>query len=475
VTDLIGQTLGNYQITSVIGEGGMGTVYLGEHRTLRRKAAVKVLKRQFAADANMVKRFVEEARAASAVAHPNIVDIHDVGTLADGLPFMLMEYLNGESLGRRLARVGRLSPSEARSVVIQASSALEAVHDRGVVHRDLKPDNLFLVPDSLVPGGERVKVLDFGVAKLRGDLSGGGVQTRSGTLLGTPHYMSPEQCRGLNDLIDSRTDIYALGVILYEMLCGETPFQAPSFGDLVVLHVTTPPPRPTAKAPDMPPEMERAILRALEKSPDDRFQTMADFRRALGTISVETMVGAPARAALRPSDRPTTPAAMPATTTLSGTAGETLRVSFYRRAPFVIAGAAVVVALAGVLALSRGRAPTSSNAILVAPPAPAPSPVVAPPPMAPPAQQPAETTPQPPLETTPQPPLETPVPPPAVVASPSSQTPGARRRRRQAGAPALVAVVASPDAGVAPAPDAPAAPAAAPVPAAPPKPKAVKW
>ena len=228
MTDLIGQTLGNYQITSVIGEGGMGTVYLGEHRTLRRKAAVKVLKRQFAADANMVKRFVEEARAASAVAHPNIVDIHDVGTLVDGLPFMLMEYLAGESLGRRLARVGRLSPSEARSIVIQASSALEAVHDRGVVHRDLKPDNLFLVPDSLVPGGERVKVLDFGVAKLRGDLSGGGVQTRSGTLLGTPHYMSPEQCRGLNDLIDSRTDIYALGVILYEMLCGETPFQAPS-------------------------------------------------------------------------------------------------------------------------------------------------------------------------------------------------------------------------------------------------------
>jgi serine/threonine-protein kinase len=474
VTDLIGQTLGNYQITSVIGEGGMGTVYLGEHRTLRRKAAVKVLKRQYAADANMVKRFVEEARAASAVAHPNIVDIHDVGTLVDGLPFMLMEYLNGESLGRRLARVGRLSPSEARSIVIQASSALEAVHDRGVVHRDLKPDNLFLVPDSLVPGGERVKVLDFGVAKLRGDLSGGGVNTRSGTLLGTPHYMSPEQCRGLNDLIDARTDIYALGVILYEMLCGEAPFQAPSLGDLVVLHITTPPPRPTVKAPDMPPEMERAILRALEKSPDDRFQTMADFRRALGTISVETMVGAPARA-LRASDRPTTPAGMPATTTLSGTAGETLRVSFYRRAPFVIAGAAVVVALAGVLALSRGRAPTGSNAILVAPPAPAPSPVVAPPPVAAPAPQPVETTPQPPGETPPQPPAETPVPTPAVVASPSSQTPGARRRRRQAGAPALVAVVASPDAGVAPAPDAPVAPAATPVPAAPPKPKAVKW
>jgi serine/threonine protein kinase len=473
VSDLIGQTLGNYQITSVIGEGGMGTVYLGEHRTLRRKAAVKVLKRQFAADANMVKRFVEEARAASAVAHPNIVDIHDVGTLVDGLPFMLMEYLNGESLGRRLARVGRLSPSEARSIVIQSSSALEAVHDRGVVHRDLKPDNLFLVPDSLVPGGERVKVLDFGVAKLRGDLSGGGVQTRSGTLLGTPHYMSPEQCRGLNDLIDARTDIYALGVILYEMLCGETPFQAPSFGDLVVLHVTTPPPRPTAKAPDMPPEMERAILRALEKSPDDRFQTMADFRRALGTISVETMVGAPARAALRASERPTTPAAMPATTTLSGTAGETLRVSFYRRAPFVIAGAAAVVVLAGVLALSRGREPTGSDAILVAPspspspPAPASSPVVASPPVAAPAQQPPETTPQPPVEA--------PVPPPAVLVSPSSQTPAARRRRRQAGAPALAAVVAGPDAGVAPAPDAPAAPAAAPVPAAPPKPKAVKW
>jgi serine/threonine protein kinase len=459
VSDLIGQTLGNYQITSVIGEGGMGTVYLGEHRTLRRKAAVKVLKRQYAADANMVKRFAEEARAASAVAHPNIVDIYDVGTLVDGLPFMLMEYLNGESLGRRLARVGRLAPAEARSIVIQASSALEVVHERGVVHRDLKPDNLFLVPDSLVPGGERVKVLDFGVAKLRGDLSGGGVTTRNGTLLGTPHYMSPEQCRGLSDEIDARTDIYALGVILYEMLCGEPPFQAPSFGDLVVLHVTTPPPRPTVKVPDIPEELERAILRALAKNPDDRFPTMADLRRALGTTSVNTMVGAPARAAPAISDRPTTPA----TTTLSGTAGETLRVSFYRRAPFVVGGAAAVVALVGVLALSLRPEPAAPSVDVV--PASVPSPIVTTPPSPPPIiPAPAEEASG----------AVQPASPVAGVPTSTPMTP-ARRRRRQAGAPALAVVATGPDGGVIASPDAAAAPVAQPPPPPVVKPKSEKW
>ena len=216
---MIGERVNNYEVRSIVGEGGMGAVYLAEHPFMGRKAAIKVLRPELAQDRGLVERFMNEARAANAIHHPNIIDIIDVGLLPSGVPYLMMEFLEGESLAKRIER-GRLTIAEAVDVATQTASALQAAHGKGIVHRDLKPDNLFLVPDDGRPFGARVKVLDFGIAKLRGELSGGGAKTQTGSVMGTPPYMSPEQCRGITEEIDHRTDIYALGIILYEMLAG---------------------------------------------------------------------------------------------------------------------------------------------------------------------------------------------------------------------------------------------------------------
>jgi hypothetical protein len=371
VSDHVGQIVGNYQIQSLIGAGGMGTVYLGVHRSLPRKVAIKVLRREFGADPIVLRRFLEEARAASAVVHPNIVDVQDVGTLADGLPFTIMEFLPGDSLGRRLAQVGRLSVAQAVAIIVQAAAGLQAVHDKGIIHRDLKPDNLFLTPDQLMINHERVKVLDFGIAKLRGDLKGESINTRSGALLGTPLYMSPEQCRGLTDGVDHRTDIYALGVILYEMICGEPPFRAEGFGDLMMMHMSAAPPAPSAKAPEIPAHVERAILRCLAKSPDARFGSMKELRAALEPVAAKTMVLGDAGAVLAggvrqtrmldPLDPPREKANT--NTTLSGAVGEQTLVVNRRRnqALGIASGAVIVAAIAGGLWWKGRPGPQASS------------------------------------------------------------------------------------------------------------------
>ena len=290
VSDLLGQTVGSYRIQSVIGSGGMGTVYLAEHRELGRQAAIKVLRRELSPDATVVKRFLEEARAASRVSHPGIVHIYDLGTTPDGLPFIVMEHLTGESLSARLARVGTLPVDQAVDVAVQTASTLEAVHAKGIVHRDLKPDNLFLTADPLLRHGFRVKVLDFGIAKLRRDLTGDTMNTRSGAVLGTPVYMSPEQCRGDVEAVDHRTDVYAMGIILFQMLAGEPPFSSPIFGDLLIMHVTSTPPSVAARNPSVPKSLEAVILKALAKAAGDRFPSMLDMRLALGQIGGETLL-----------------------------------------------------------------------------------------------------------------------------------------------------------------------------------------
>jgi eukaryotic-like serine/threonine-protein kinase len=279
---VIGKHLNNYEIVSVLGEGGMGTVYQAVHPIMGRKAAIKVLKPELARDESLVRRFFNEARAANAIRHPNIIDIIDVGMVPEeNVPYMLMELLEGESLSARLERVGCLSVEAAIDVASQTASALEAAHAKGIVHRDLKPDNLFLIPDPMIASGERVKVLDFGIAKLRDDLRGGSAQTRTGAVMGTATYMSPEQCQGQIDRIDQRTDIYALGIILYQMLCGAPPFVSEALGDLIIRHVMQEPPHPKTKNPSIPDTVAAAILRALAKEPRDRFQSMTELRIAL--------------------------------------------------------------------------------------------------------------------------------------------------------------------------------------------------
>jgi len=277
---MIGEQFGNYRAISLLGEGGMGAVYLAEHPAIGRRVAVKVLHRNYVRDENLLGRFLNEARAANAIRHPNIIEILDSGTIADGTPFLVMELLEGESLGARLRRVGPLPIAQAVEFAYQTASALGAAHKKGIVHRDLKPDNLYIVPDPHEPERERIKVLDFGIAKLQQGNTGDSVKTRTGTLMGTPIYMSPEQCRGTK-AIDHRSDIYSLGVILFEMLTGQPPFVSEGFGELVNMHLNVAAPAPSTRNPNVPAALDALVLKMLEKNPDQRFADMGELQAAL--------------------------------------------------------------------------------------------------------------------------------------------------------------------------------------------------
>ncbi|MEM9071196.1 MAG: serine/threonine-protein kinase [Myxococcota bacterium] len=263
---LVNTTIDNrYRVVGVLGEGGMGIVYQVTHLGLQKPMALKLLRGHLASDTTVVDRFVREAQAATAIGHPNIVSIHDFGRLKDGAAYFVMEYLAGESL-TALIRRGRLGVADIIPVAEQIASALSAAHQRGVIHRDLKPDNVQLISRGDNP--RFVKVLDFGVAKVGGASS---KLTRTGTVFGTPHYISPEQASGQS--VDARTDIYALGVILYEMCTGEVPFDGDTFMGILSKHMFDEPPRPTSLHPDAV-ALEPVILKALAKRPEDRYESM---------------------------------------------------------------------------------------------------------------------------------------------------------------------------------------------------------
>jgi len=316
---VIGERINNYQIVSVLGEGGMGTVYVAEHPFMGRKAAIKVLREELVKDRGLVERFMNEARAANAIGHPNIIDIIDVGLLPTGVPYLMMEFLVGESLSTRIMRRRPMPVAEALDVAAQTASALAAAHEKNIVHRDLKPDNLFLIGDRANPTG-RIKVLDFGIAKLRGELSGSGARTQTGSILGTPPYMSPEQCRGVDEL-DHRTDIYALGIILYEMLTGAPPFVSPGWGEVVHMHISQPPPPLRAKNPAVSPQLEKVVLKALAKQPADRWSSMGELEAALRGVPGWTHVPGtkPSSAAMNATGGPAVPTAP---TTLRSSTGQ---------------------------------------------------------------------------------------------------------------------------------------------------------
>ncbi|MBP6741412.1 MAG: protein kinase [Deltaproteobacteria bacterium] len=278
---LIGRRLGNYDIQSKIGEGGMGLVYLGIHPQIGKKVAVKVLHEELCSKADVVARFFNEAKAVNDISHPNIVDIIDFGeTTFDGVicKYIIMEYLDGESLAARMRREG-VSIRETLHILAQCASALAASHAKGVVHRDLKPENVYLCTRH--NDRNYTKLLDFGIAKLTADTGGAMSQhTRTGMVIGTPTYMSPEQCDG-KGLIDARADIYALGVMMYELLCGRVPFPGDGFGEVLVAHLTREPEPPRQYNPNIPPEVEAIALRCLRKKKEERFQSMNDMLAAL--------------------------------------------------------------------------------------------------------------------------------------------------------------------------------------------------
>ena len=259
----------------------MGVVYVGQHETLSRRVAVKVLRREMSSGADMLRRFFNEAQAATAIHSPGIVQVFDFGTTSDGSAFIVMDLLEGETLTARLKQ-RRLSAVECCRLGRQIANVLQAAHERGITHRDLKPDNLFLVPDREVLGGERIKVLDFGIAKLASELHAAGVKTGTQVLMGTPKYMSPKQCRGAVHA-EPRSDIYSLGCILFEMACGHPPF-AGGLGDIIAAHLHTAPRHPLDLEPDIPPSLADLIINLLAKQPSARPQTMAAVSQAFDEI-----------------------------------------------------------------------------------------------------------------------------------------------------------------------------------------------
>jgi hypothetical protein len=280
---MIGETLGNYRIVSKIGKGGMGAVYLAEHAMMARKAAIKVLLPAFSHQPGVVRRFFNEARASARLQHPALVSIYDCGHhQPTGSAYLVMDYLEGESLAHRLRREGRLPVGAALAYARQIAAGMAFAHEAGIIHRDLKPGNIFLVPQRA--GGDSVRILDFGVAKLS-VLEGPALAlTGAGMVLGTPSYMAPEQGRG--GTIDARADVYALGCILFAMLCGRPPFTYRAAGELLAAHAKEAPPAPRLLEPSIPAGLEREILKALAKDPASRHPDMVALSAALASTAV---------------------------------------------------------------------------------------------------------------------------------------------------------------------------------------------
>jgi tRNA A-37 threonylcarbamoyl transferase component Bud32 len=272
-----GRRLGRYRITGKLAEGGMGAVYLATHELMGREVVIKVLLPEMSTQREIVQRFFNEARTTANLEHPGIVAVFDLEYAEDGRAYIVMERLRGENLYDRLRRVGRLSVEQSVDVARQLASAIGAAHAQGIVHRDLKPGNVFLIPDRETPGRERVKVLDFGVAKLA--LHQSSLVTHQGTIFGTPPYMAPEQCVDAA-AVDHRADLYALGCILYECLCGRAPFVGSSI-EVLASQLRDLPEPPRARNPEVPPWLDSLVMRLLEKAPDRRIQSCPALLEAL--------------------------------------------------------------------------------------------------------------------------------------------------------------------------------------------------
>jgi tRNA A-37 threonylcarbamoyl transferase component Bud32 len=336
----------------------MGVVWMATHGVLGRRAAIKILRPEYSTQHDTVTRFFNEACAAAAISDPGIIQVFDVGR-HDGAAFIVMELLDGETLDARVKREGVLPVVPALRLCRQVAIAIGAAHERGIIHRDLKPENIFVVRDPEVTGGERAKVLDFGVAKLAGNI-GRHHRTVTSVVVGTPRYMSPEQCRGAGP-VDQRSDIYSLGCVLFTLMVGRPPFDTMATGVLIMQHMSDPPPRPSSIAPNVPAEVDELILRCLAKEPADRYASGTEIADA-----IDALLTAPAvvNAAL---PTPVVPAIPPTATTLDqlltyATPPSLPLASRRRKRRYArIAAALLVVAAAAVIVVvSRGQRESSA-------------------------------------------------------------------------------------------------------------------
>ncbi len=277
-SDLIGSVIADkFRIERKLGEGGMGAVYLAEHIKMHRPCAIKVLTKALTHNPDAVARFNREAANAAQISHQHVCAIYDFGESADGLIFLVMEYIEGETLSSLLTREGRLSPPRAATILAQAADALQAAHDLGIVHRDLKPDNVMLTQGR--DGADHVKVVDFGIAKAMGGGEEGQKVTKTGLVIGTPEYMSPEQLSG--DVLDGRSDVYSLALVFYRAITGRLPFEADTAQEVLIKRLTDEPISLHDAAPDLdfPSQLQDVLDRALQRMPGDRYPTAAEFSR----------------------------------------------------------------------------------------------------------------------------------------------------------------------------------------------------
>ena len=467
---MIGQVVGSYRITSRISEGGMGAVYRAEHVLLGRMAALKVLLPELCSNKEIVNRFFNEAKATTAIHHPGIVEIFDFGYMPTGHAFLVMEFLEGMTLAQRIKMRGPIAEGEAAMILRGVCSALAAAHAKGIVHRDLKPDNIFCVPDPDSPLGERYKLLDFGIAKLT-DVGMASSSTKTGAVMGTPTYMSPEQCKGTG-AVDHRADLYSLGCIFYELVTGRPPFDSLGVGELIGAHLFMPPDPPSRHVPPgqaLSAETEALILNLLEKQPERRVQTARDLAQALTLIAHNTgwvptadldrpsmQFATPARptpASFTPvfqssqnlTVRAPNPTPIPSVaqkpTTLSAAAGAAIAVPTgapRKSRTGILVGAAAVIVIGAVAGVMLRKNAASSGDSLAEPAAVQPAAAATPAPTPAPTPTPVAPTPAPIATPEPAPPpaaVEPAAPPatatpPAPVPTPEPRTAGATQKSK---------------------------------------------